>query len=123
MKIINSRNDLFIAVVKGYIPDINKFINYPPIFRNIDIDIEREVIGEYMFNVIDKHNLCSQKRQRKLTQLLSTYNDFMSFSSYYLWFLIDTCGFVVEDIKVLFLYDKHEGFNRFVKEMMSKRVE
>ena len=123
MKIINERKDLFIAVVKGYIPNINEFINYPPIFRNIDIEIKREVIGDYMMNVIEKHNLCSQRHQRKLTQLLSTHNEYMSFSSYYLWFLIDTCGFIVEDIKVLFLYDKHGGFNRFVKEMMNKRIE
>ena len=30
--------------------------------------------------------------------------------------------FSIEDIKVLCLYDKHDGSNRFVKEMMHKRI-
>ena len=83
MKIINKRNDLFI-VVKGCIHDINKFINYSPIFRNIDIEIKGDVVSEYMMNIIEQNNLCKQRKQHKLTQLLSTHNEYISFSSYYL---------------------------------------
>ena len=86
MKIINKRKELFFVVVKGYIHHINRFINYPPIFRSIDIEIKRDAIGDYMYDIIENNNLCSQRRQYKLTQLLSTQGDFMSFSSCYLWF-------------------------------------
>jgi hypothetical protein len=36
-------------------------------------------------------------KPRKLTQLLSTMNEFTTFYSYFLWFLIDL-GFVVDEV-------------------------
>ena len=53
-KIITSKDrfteqgQLFIAEIKGHIDDryINEFINFPPIFRNIEITTNSETIGE-----------------------------------------------------------------------------
>ncbi|KAA6366640.1 MAG: hypothetical protein EZS28_037833 [Streblomastix strix] len=47
----------------------------------------------------------------------------MSFSSYYLWFLIDDCHFIIDDVKQLILFNKHDGFKPFVKEFIGKRTQ
>jgi hypothetical protein len=48
---------------------------------------------------------------------------YMTFSSYYLWFLIDDCHFIIDDIKQLITFNKHIKFNTFVNEFMNKRIE
>jgi hypothetical protein len=68
-----------------------------------------------------KNKLNPDRKERKLTQLLNTHNEFMTFSSYYLWFLIDTCHFIIDDIKEIYVFDKHRAFNTFVTEFMTKR--
>ena len=60
---------------------------------------------------------------RKLTQLLSTHGQFMTFSTYYLWFLVDRCHFVIEDVKSIIWFNRHRAFNGFVKNIMNKRIE
>ena len=45
----------------------------------------------------------------------------MVISSYYLWFLIDTFNFKIEDIKYLLVFSKHDKFNKFVNECMTNR--
>ena len=47
---------MFIAEVKGYIPEMyyNEFVNFPPIIRNIEIDINEETVGSYMMKIIEK---------------------------------------------------------------------
>jgi hypothetical protein len=61
--------------------------------------------------------------ERKLTQLLSTNTEFMCFTSYYLWFLIDNCHFIVDDVQEALVFTKNTAFNSFVEEFKSKRVE
>jgi hypothetical protein len=56
------------------------------------------MIGKYTYNFMKANGIKVDKEERKLTQLLSTHDQFMSFSSYYLWFLIDICHFVIDDI-------------------------
>ncbi len=123
MNIINEKDTLFIAEVKGRIPDehINEFINFPPIFRNIDINTDEETIGTYMYEYCKANNMITGKPERKLTQLLSTHGEFMPFSSYYLWFLIDRCHFVIDDVKSIITFTKHDKFNAFTSELMNKR--
>ena len=50
LDIINQKTTLFIAVVRGHIPKehINKFINFLPIFRNIEITTDEKTIGPFM---------------------------------------------------------------------------
>ncbi|WP_295163659.1 hypothetical protein, partial [uncultured Brachyspira sp.] len=114
---------LFIATVKLICPKnkINYFINFPPIIRNITIKNDEIVIGSYMYNYMKEHKLSSlNKEERRLTQLLDTCGQYMTFSNYYLWFLLDQ-GLVLEDIKSVSLYEAHNQFHEFVTTFMKKR--
>ncbi len=58
LDIINKKQDLFIAVIKGQIPkdNLNKCINYLPLFRNVKVENTKEVIGDYMYEYMKKIN-------------------------------------------------------------------
>jgi hypothetical protein len=45
----------------------------------------------------------------------------MPFSSFYLWFLIDYCHFIIDDVEEMVLFSKHRAFKEFVEAMMEKR--
>ncbi|WP_289705092.1 hypothetical protein, partial [Bacteroides acidifaciens] len=114
---------IFKAEVKLRCPKnkINDLINFPPVFRNINIMNDEQTIGSYMYKYMKDNKLNSaDKETRKLTMLLDTCGTFMTFSNYLLWFLIDH-GLIVDDIKSLSLYEAHDGFNQFVCEFMKKR--
>jgi hypothetical protein len=123
--IIRKREDLFVAEIKGHIHQdhLNEFINFPPIFRNLEIVTDRETIGDFMYDYMESNHLKTDNKEKKLTMLLSTHNQFMSFSSYYLWFLIDRCHFIIDDIKSIITFTKHDRFNRFVNEFMNNRID
>jgi hypothetical protein len=101
--IIQSREELFIVSVKGRIPEewYNKFLEFLPIYRNL-------MVG----------------KPKKLTQLLSTMGQFITFNNYHLWYLIDYCHFVVEDVEecVTFYYNKEGIFTEFVTNFMNMRI-
>jgi hypothetical protein len=40
-----------------------------------------------------------------------------------LWFLIDTCHFVIDSIRVMYVYEKHTSFREFAEEMIKFRQE
>ena len=133
----NENGELFIADVKGYIPKerLNECINFLPIIRNIDVLTNEGAIGKYMYDYMIKNNYDIEKVQRKLTQTYCTNpiqrwdeafnyhksDEYMTFSSYYLWFLIDQFGFIVEDVKSIITFSKHLAFNKFVKTCMNRR--
>jgi hypothetical protein len=123
LDIINGKKQLFIAEVKGYIDRkyLDKFINFLPIFRNIEIKNDKETIGEYMFDYMVKNKMKTGNIERKLTQLADTNNEFMSFSSYYLWYLIDKFHFIITDIKSLIVFSKQDEFGSFVNEFSFQR--
>jgi hypothetical protein len=125
MEIIYDKNELFIVSLKGHIDKkyYNEVINFPPIIRNVDIKTDKETIGEVMYEYMKNNGIPTDKTERKLTQLLSTNDKFMTFSSYYLWFLIDTCHFIIDDIKVMYVYTKHTAFKNFVVKNMNRRQE
>jgi hypothetical protein len=91
-RIIAEKSSLFIVTLKGGIPKKrwNDCINFPIIIRNIKV---------------------GEKKEKKLTQLMITMNEYMSFSNYYLWFLIDNFGFEIEDIKEMSIFYKNEKKN------------
>ena len=64
----------------------------------------------------------ASKRETKLTCLLDTCDEFMAFSSYYLWFLLDL-GLVITDIKTVITYTAHKAFRSFVNDHMQKRID
>jgi hypothetical protein len=76
-----------------------------------------------MYNYMKENKIPTDRKERKLTQLLSTNNEYMTFSNYYLWFLMDTCHFVIDDINDLYTFTKNRAFNPFVEEFMRKRIE
>jgi hypothetical protein len=84
----------------------------------------------------------TDKKERKLTQLLGTYvpsakastaqnqkgnspagEGFMVFYCVYLWFLIDRCGFVIDDCQNLHIFSSHDNFNAFACQTMRRRQE
>ena len=100
---------------------INYFINLPPVFRKLEINNDEQTIGSYMYNYMKDNKLSSiDKSEPHLTMLLDTCDRWMTFSNYYLWFLVDH-GLEVVDIKSLSLYEAHDGFKPFVSEFMKKR--
>jgi hypothetical protein len=124
MKIITNKNKLFVAEIKGHISNLDsEILNFPPIFRNIDIFTSKQNIGETMYNYMKKVGISTDKKERKLTQLIDTNGEYMAFSSYYLWFLMDRCNFVIDDIKSITLFSAHDKFKTFVTEFMDKRIE
>jgi hypothetical protein len=96
LDIINEENELFVVTLKGGIPEVlwNEFINYARIIRNIEIGNGR-----------------SKKKQTKLTQLMTTMGLYMKFSSYYLWYLIDRFGFVIDNLTEMSVFHTNETSN------------
>ena len=119
----NKPSYLFYAEVKLKCPTskINYFINLPPVFRNINIKNDESTIGTYMYNYMKTNKLTStDMEERKLTMLLDTHDEYMIFSNYYLWFLLDH-GLIIDDVKSVSQYEAHTGFNEFVSTFMQKR--
>ena len=54
-------------------------------------------------------------------ELAKNNKNYMSFSSYYLWFLIDEFGFKVTDVKSIITFNKHLRFGNFVNHCMHER--
>ena len=59
--------DLFVAEVIGHIDEryIDEFINFPPIFRNIDITTNEQTIGSFMYEYLKRNNFPVDKKERK----------------------------------------------------------
>ncbi|GHU20290.1 hypothetical protein FACS189472_11380 [Alphaproteobacteria bacterium] len=115
---------LLIVSLKGHIdsPYLNEFINFPPIFRNINIDTDdAAVVGDITAQQIKKVGVTGGT-QRKLTQLLSTHDEYMTFSSYYLYFLIDRCHCIVDENAEIVTFTKTDCFKKFVTTFMNRRI-
>jgi hypothetical protein len=116
---------LFIVEINAHIDPvyINEFVNMPPIFRKLEITTDRKTIGDCMYDYMKDNGLQTDKKESKLVMLLSTHGKYMSFSTYYLWFLLDYCHLVINDIRSIILFTKHDRFRPFVTEFMEKRIE
>ncbi|KAA6404090.1 MAG: hypothetical protein EZS28_000392 [Streblomastix strix] len=131
LRIINSKKrftedgQLFVAEVKGHIDEnyLNDFIYFPPILRNYEFTTDERTIGSYMYNHMKDNKIKTDQKQRKLNNLSSTMGEFITFSSYYLWFLIDDCHFVIDDVRQIVLFNKHDQFNSFIKQFTKNRIE
>ncbi|KAA6384334.1 MAG: hypothetical protein EZS28_020140 [Streblomastix strix] len=121
---IDQRKEIFVAKVKGQFSKLeyNNLLPLPPIFRNIEIENKKEMIGENMYSQAQKHSLPMTKKDRKLTTLLDTNGQFMVFNNYYLWLLIDL-GFVFTDYKAITVFEKNEANDPFVRTMMNLRIQ
>ncbi|KAA6392380.1 MAG: hypothetical protein EZS28_012092, partial [Streblomastix strix] len=117
------KGQLFCVKIKGHIDEmcINSHINLAPIWRKLTYNNSVEQIGEFIYNKMKSQGLTVDIPTTKLTSLLSTHNQFMCITSYYLWFLIDYCNLIIDDIDSIALFDKHLGFESFACIMMSKR--
>jgi hypothetical protein len=109
-KIIYDKKELFFVSIKAHFPEekYNDLINFPPIIRPY-------FISDYFEN--------PKIKTKKLTQLLSTMGEFMTFYSYYLWFLIDL-GLIIDEYKEMDLFHIPKiTFNNFIITFMEKRLE
>jgi hypothetical protein len=80
---------VFIMTVKAHMPYKywDKFTNMPPVFRNKLIDAaDQNVIGKVNADQIKKLKV-KRGEERKLTCLLDTCGEYMTFGSYYMFFL------------------------------------
>jgi len=125
LNIINQKANLFIASIKCHIPEENlsKCIHLAPIFRNLEITTDENTLGPYMYNYLKEHDLTRDKKEVKLTTLFSSHGKFMAFSSYYLWFLIDNFGLIIDDMNYFITFDKHDKFSNFVTSFMNDRIQ
>jgi hypothetical protein len=119
MKVIKERKEIFSVDVKGHIDPnfLNEVVRFPPIFMNVDITTNKETIGESMYEYMIKNNMKVDKKERKLTQLTDTHNEYRLTNNNMLWFLIDTCHFIIDSIRVMYVYEKQTGFRAFTEEM------
>jgi hypothetical protein len=104
---IDSRSECFFVSVKGKCAVTEETINFLPIIRNVTIKTDRATIGDYTYNYMKANNVKTDQEERKLTQLLDTHGEFHVFYSVYLYFLIDRCGFVIEDVERLHVFSSH----------------
>jgi hypothetical protein len=63
------------------------------------------------------------KKERKLTQPTDTHNKYRLTNNYMLCFLINTCHFIIDSIRVMYVYEKHTGFRTFTEEITRLRQE
>jgi hypothetical protein len=109
LEIIFAKKELFVVTLKGGIPEDrwNEIINYAPIIRNIEIGNDK-----------------SKRKKKKFTQLMITMGLNMSFSSYYLWYLIDRFGFVIDDVTEISLFYANDNglFTKFIIQLMEERM-
>jgi hypothetical protein len=119
-KIIEERKEIFSVDVKGHIDPnfLNDVVRFPPIFMNVDIKTNKENIGETMFEYMKNNNMPTNRKERKLTQLTDTHNEYRLTNNYMLLFLIDTYHFIINSIRVMYVYEKYTGFRAFTEEMI-----
>jgi hypothetical protein len=72
--------------VKGHVDPnfLNEIVRFPPIFMNVDIKTNKETIGETMCEYMIKNNMSTNRKERKLTQLTDTHNEYRLTSNYML---------------------------------------
>jgi hypothetical protein len=75
LDIINEKEDYLIDKVKiSCLEDKkNKFVNFPPIMRNIGITHSKEMIGKAKYNYMKENWMKVDERSVKFTQLLDTH--------------------------------------------------
>jgi hypothetical protein len=54
-----------------------------------------------MFEYMKNNNMPTSRKERKLTQLTDIHDEYRLTNNYMLWFLIDTCHFVIDSIRVM----------------------
>jgi hypothetical protein len=120
---VSNASHVFFVSVKGHCPMTEETINFPPIIRNVNITTNRETIGDFTYDYMKSHDIKTDTQETKLTQLLDTRGEFITVYCYYLWFLIDRCGFVIEDIERCHIFTGHTNFNSLANQTMKRRQE
>jgi hypothetical protein len=113
-----------VACVKGHIDEayLKVYINFAAIIKKLTFTTDEKTLGENMYNHMKNNGLTRDKEETKLTQLLSTHDQYMSFGMYELWFLIDECHFIIDDIETVILFTKHDKFKGFVNHFFKERA-
>jgi hypothetical protein len=112
-----------VSVLIGHIDEnfLNDFINFPPIIKKLELTTTETNIGHYMHQHMKNNNLSLDKTEKKLTQLLTTHERAMSFGMCEIWFLIDKCHFLIDEVQTVITFTKHDKFNKFVNHFFDER--
>ncbi|KAA6384063.1 MAG: hypothetical protein EZS28_020411 [Streblomastix strix] len=122
-QLIDKHVQLFIAEIKAHIHDdyINDQIDLPVIWRNLTITTSEQDIGKYTYKQLIDNGMQHDIEERKLTMISSTHGQYMSFSNYYLWLLIDRFHLIIDEIRFVTTFSKHCQFNEFVNIFVNRR--
>jgi hypothetical protein len=112
------------ACVKAHIDEeyLNDNINFAPIIKKLTITTDLKTLGAWTYEHLENNGLSRDKEETKLTQLLSTHDQYMTFGMYELWGLIDAHHFVIDDIETVILFTKHDKFKGFVNHFFNDRL-
>ncbi|KAH7827996.1 uncharacterized protein MONOS_11778 [Monocercomonoides exilis] len=123
-RIIAEHDKLFIVSLKGHIKEshINKCLFFPPIIRNLTFNTNEDIVGTKMMDTMKHQLLHIGKRETKITQLISTHNQFMSFTNEHLFYMIKECGLVIDDLKEMAVFSKNAVFKTFACALMDQLV-
>jgi hypothetical protein len=73
-----------------------------------------------MYDWMKEHNIKTDEKKEKLMQMLET-DGYTVMYYYYLWFLMDTCEFEIEDMEVMHIFSYHDSFHEFATKTMTRR--
>jgi hypothetical protein len=123
--VIDPKDLLYVVSLKGHIDKqyLNDYINFLPIIRNYDIINDEEHLGPNTIAQMNKvFDSSFTKTDRKLTNLASTMNEYMSFSTYYLEFLLQDCHFIIDELKSMSVYNSNTAYNVFTNYFFNERI-
>jgi hypothetical protein len=83
---------------------------------------DEKTIGKTMYEYMRKNGIPTDRRERKLTQMLNTNGELFVVPNYYLWFLLDNCYFKIDDIEETFIFYRSTAFTNFTNEFMDKKT-
>jgi hypothetical protein len=72
---------------------------------------------------MSSNGMSTDKKERKLTQLTDTHDEYRLINNYTLWFLFNTSHFIIDSIRVMYVYEKHTGFMAFTEKITKLRQE
>jgi hypothetical protein len=133
--IIHNKKNLFLVKLSGSIPkekwnvrtpggvsDGATVFNFLPIYMSFDIVTDEKTIGKTMYEYMRKNGIPTDRPERKFTQVLSTYGKLIGITNYYLWFLLNSCYFEIEDIEVMYVFNDNTAFTKFTNKFMNRKT-
>lgn len=105
--------------------------NYPELYNKQNKFVEKltQTFSTHPYTYYEKNSFNEHFEESynnlltNVEEFLPKQDEYMTFSSYYLWFLIDEFGLVIEDIREICIFNKHLAFGEFFNKKMNRRQE